>query len=814
MLQRVVTVTACLITGWATGAAAADPATAPVWQRIDADGRAFQAVHLKLIDRATAVTPRVHAVLVDTSASQVGDHREHALAVTKAFLATLPKDHQVQLWAVDVAAEQLTERLVSPQGTEIAAAEQTLSQRVPLGATDLGGAINTVLKTLPSDQPASLVYIGDGQSGAQPIDGPTLTLLGQSLRARQTSFSSYGVGPALHMQMLGCLAQQSGGCVQFDTRTAEGKSLAKHVNRLVQAATGRVAYPTTVQVAPQTVALLPADPLPLREDRETIYLVPGVLPADVTVTMTTNKQSSTWNFGDAQDLPQAAFLPAYTARAQQDGGLSNGLAGLAFCSLAQDEYQGMLLERLNDGRRALQARQPAVAARIAEEVRRLDDSLIEVRTLAAAAEQAQIRLASRQQEVDSETPSSGDPISELEQEKRVKTQKLQLLVSQTIQASRTTRALDSAIEALKQTLTAVRSALDINPEDRNKLLKQLSGELQAAQNRQLKYTQEQTRIQERVAEGEARERIAETARLDEERLENLIDRVRALMLAGKAGDASAYGEAQAVAEVAISMRPGDGTSTVARFGAESAEQLDRSRRLRARRADQFLETLHQVELSHIPFPDEPPVRYPPPEVWRALTERRKKWRSVDLRKNSPIEQRIEAALNERTEISFSDMPLKDAIDFLKDLHEIQIVMDSAALTDEGVDPSAPVSLELAGITLRSALRLLLEPLALTYVIRDEVMMITTEAKAGEALSTRVYPVADLVIPITSGGGGAGGQQGIFGNPLGGGLGGQQQGGGGGGGGFGGGGGGGGFGGGFPSVPPEAIPSEAPKKKLP
>ncbi len=93
MLQRVVTVTACLITGWATGAAAADPATAPVWQRIDADGRAFQAVHLKLTDRATAVTPRVHAVLVDTSASQVGDHRVHALAVTQAFLGTLPKDH-------------------------------------------------------------------------------------------------------------------------------------------------------------------------------------------------------------------------------------------------------------------------------------------------------------------------------------------------------------------------------------------------------------------------------------------------------------------------------------------------------------------------------------------------------------------------------------------------------------------------------------------------------------------------------------------------------------------------------------------------
>ncbi len=43
-------------------------------------------------------------------------------------------------------------------------------------------------------------------------------------------------------------------------------------------------------------------------------------------------------------------------------------------------------------------------------------------------------------------------------------------------------------------------------------------------------------------------------------------------------------------------------------------------------------------------------------------------------------------------------------------------------------------------------RLVLRDLDLTYVIRDEVLMITTPEEAELELSTKVHPVADLVIP--------------------------------------------------------------------
>ena len=124
------------------------------------------------------------------------------------------------------------------------------------------------------------------------------------------------------------------------------------------------------------------------------------------------------------------------------------------------------------------------------------------------------------------------------------------------------------------------------------------------------------------------------------------------------------------------------------------------------------------------------------------------------------------------------------------------------MEDAGAATDTAVTKNLKGITLRSALKLLLSTLDLTYIIKDEVLLITTPEKANAELLTRVYPVADLVVPVESqgfgalGGGVLGGQGG--GQGGGGGFGGGGGGFGGGGGGFGGGGGQGG--GGFFSVP--------------
>src|SRR5262249_22268985 len=54
--------------------------------------------------------------------------------------------------------------------------------------------------------------------------------------------------------------------------------------------------------------------------------------------------------------------------------------------------------------------------------------------------------------------------------------------------------------------------------------------------------------------------------------------------------------------------------------ANNIHELEELRRVRQER---FMLTLMQVERSHIPFPDEPPVQFPPAATWRALTQLRK-----------------------------------------------------------------------------------------------------------------------------------------------------------------------------------------------
>jgi hypothetical protein len=77
-------------------------------------------------------------------------------------------------------------------------------------------------------------------------------------------------------------------------------------------------------------------------------------------------------------------------------------------------------------------------------------------------------------------------------------------------------------------------------------------------------------------------------------------------------------------------------------------------------------------------------------------------------------------------------------------HPFDIQLDTKSMEDAGIAKDAPVTMNLKGITLRSALNLLLRPLKLTWTIQDEVLLITTPEEAENRLATKVLDVADLV----------------------------------------------------------------------
>ncbi|HWB09743.1 MAG TPA: hypothetical protein VG826_10975 [Pirellulales bacterium] len=111
---------------------------------------------------------------------------------------------------------------------------------------------------------------------------------------------------------------------------------------------------------------------------------------------------------------------------------------------------------------------------------------------------------------------------------------------------------------------------------------------------------------------------------------------------------------------------------------------------------------------------------------------------------SAREAAIAAALDQPTELDFADQPLADVIDYLQQHHGIQIEVDRKAFADGGLGVDTPITRSIKGISLESALDLILTDLDLTWMIHDEVLFITSKLQAETIIETRVYPVRDLV----------------------------------------------------------------------
>lgn len=107
-------------------------------------------------------------------------------------------------------------------------------------------------------------------------------------------------------------------------------------------------------------------------------------------------------------------------------------------------------------------------------------------------------------------------------------------------------------------------------------------------------------------------------------------------------------------------------------------------------------------------------------------------------------RRILDALAKPTKMEFVEIPLRDAVASLIEQHEIPIRLNEAKLIDEGVQVEQPVTLSLDGVRLETGLNLLLRPLQLTWVIRDEVLQITTQADADAHFETRIHPIQKLL----------------------------------------------------------------------
>jgi hypothetical protein len=105
---------------------------------------------------------------------------------------------------------------------------------------------------------------------------------------------------------------------------------------------------------------------------------------------------------------------------------------------------------------------------------------------------------------------------------------------------------------------------------------------------------------------------------------------------------------------------------------------------------------------------------------------------------------IRKALDTVVDLQFDETPLSEALEQIADKHGIPVLLDNAALASVDLMATAPVLVELRGVTLKAGLRQVLHEFELVAVLRDEVLLVTTRDEAEQLLDLRVYPVADLI----------------------------------------------------------------------
>ncbi len=277
--------------------------------------------------------------------------------------------------------------------------------RVPLGATSLQPALDVALeivcrKCLGKDRARSIIYIGDGMSTAKLVDMQEFRTLILQLRTKQIPVNSFAVGPRTDLQVLGVLAQHTGGMVFVDALGDDAKlSPAKLGQKLAAAAAAPVFYPETISLAPQADKLLPGMVPPIRADRETILLGKGrlgdVLKVNATGELGPGKLGPagpwetgtlTWSVKPAAAQSGNTFLAGLWNMAEQSDGLLVAVAGNELLNESRQAYEGQVQALVSQGREAVAKRDLKQAEQIAHAIRQIDPANVQAETILNASQ--------------------------------------------------------------------------------------------------------------------------------------------------------------------------------------------------------------------------------------------------------------------------------------------------------------------------------------------------------------------------------------------------------------------------------------------
>ncbi|NIL96995.1 MAG: VWA domain-containing protein, partial [Planctomycetales bacterium] len=741
------------------------------------DGEGYFVLSIRPQITGQSERPSDLVIMVDTSASQVGQHRTAALTALNAMLAKLAVQDRVMLMAVDVTCVPLTEGFVSAGSQALGEAVDTLQRRTPLGSTDMAQAMSEAAAVYGAadGRRRAVVYLGDGMSRTRLVGNTNFEDLVKRLVEKRISVTSYAVGPETDNELLAILANYTGGQLVLDSKELDLSQVGKY---LATAATAPVIWPSNLRLSEKLTEIYPAVMPPLRGDRETIVFGKGDGSGRLDIRFVAEVDGSSVEVvAEATGSPaedENSYLAGLVRVAKKGGHVPTlGTRGLVLTKqmVRDGVYQ---LNRLS--KNALASGNFSAAGRLAEVALQTDPVNNDAEVIRGAAQRGLIEDAVGGGEAlndeddalfEDAIAASGGAIDAEQRQRQVYADVVKVDVQKRLEEARRQMADDpESVESdLKMLLADLLDETEVDADVLDQLKNQVRTAIREAGRRKYRRAEQQRERMDTVAATTARQRALDEAQRRRDRVAVFMERFHSLMIERR------YAEAEKAATRAFRIEPDDPAVTAASIVSNFKENYeDYVATLEARNRG-FVDTLNLVQKAAIPFAGEPPMVYPPQAEWEKLTRRREKYGEVDLKEKKPAEKKILEELDKPTLMDFEETPLVEVIEYLEDLHGIEIQLATNALEEFNIDTDTPVTIDVRGISLRSALRLMLDSLEpdLTYSINNEVLMLTTREAAEENLVTKVYPVADLVLPVVlsgfagSGGfGGAGAQTGFGG----------------------------------------------------
>jgi general secretion pathway protein D len=299
-----------------------------------------------------------------------------------------------------------------------------------------------------------------------------------------------------------------------------------------------------------------------------------------------------------------------------------------------------------------------------------------------------------------------------------------------------------AIEMLETAKKKVENS-GLEPQTRDALIRRVDRAI--AETKQY-FDQNRPQIERAAKNDRIRQEVAAKQNMrynDQEKIAQLVDEYNRQI------DEQRYEEAQVTAKKAAELFPKEPVVQQMVIMSKFIYRKHFNDQLKSDKEEAFLTEMNNVDKSGTPINSNNPYIMPDAKQWEKISIlRRDRLAKETGRNRSEREIEIEKKLKMLVAVQFNNAPLSKVIDTLANYADVNIYLDPKGMNEEGVTTDVPVTIDLKHeIMLKSALDLILEPLHLSYVVKNDVLKITSERMKDGEIDTRVYNVADLVIPI-------------------------------------------------------------------